>query len=43
MNRTYAIHYGDYAVGENEALYARMARRGWQLKKRGVIFENFRF
>ncbi len=41
MNRTYAIHYGDYAVGENEALYARMARRGWQLKKRGAYLSRF--
>ena len=42
MNKLYRFHYGDYAIGENEQLYERMAQRGWQLETRGAYFSKFR-
>lgn len=42
MKRKYVRHEPDYAIGENEALYAAMARRGWHLDKRGQHFSRFR-
>ena len=41
MNRKYVRHAPDYAIGENEALYAAMAEKGWILKKRGANFSRF--
>ena len=41
MNRKYAIHPGDYAVGESEKFYADMAAGGWLLAKRGVYLSRF--
>lgn len=41
MNRRYCIHYGDYAIGENEQLYETMARKGWRLVKRGTYLSRF--
>jgi hypothetical protein len=41
MNRKYRLHYGDYAVGENEKLYGDMAAKGWRLLRRGVWFSRF--
>lgn len=42
MKRKYVRHAPDYAIGENEALYAAMARRGWHLDKRGQYYSRFR-
>lgn len=42
MNRKYVIHPRDYAIGENEKLYADMAAKGWLLVKRGRFFSRFR-
>ena len=41
MKWTYRLHYPDYAIGENEQLYEQMAKKGWQLKKRGQILSRF--
>lgn len=41
MKQTYRLHYGDYAVGENELLYNTMADKGWALKKRGGYISSF--
>ncbi len=41
INRKYRIHFADYAVGENEALYNAMAAAGWGLKKRGLWLDSF--
>ncbi len=41
MKRRYAIHPGDYAIGENEKFYSDMAAKGWRLVKRGVHFSRF--
>ncbi len=41
MNRKYVRHEPDYAIGENEALYAAMAEKGWFLTKRGANFSRF--
>lgn len=42
MNKKYVIHPGDYAIGENEKLYADMAAKGWLLEKRGAYLSRFR-
>ena len=42
MKRTYRIHPADYAIGDSERLYERMAARGWILEKRGATLSRFR-
>ncbi|SHI18150.1 Protein of unknown function [Sporobacter termitidis DSM 10068] len=42
MNRKYVIHPAEYAIGENEKLYADMAARGWLLENRGAYLSRFR-
>ena len=42
MKRTYRIHPADYAIGDCERLYERMAARGWILEKRGATLSRFR-
>ena len=42
MNSTWRFHYGDYAIGENEQLYERMAGKGWELASRGAYLSRFR-
>lgn len=42
MNKTYRFHPAEYAVGETEAFYARMAQKGFLLEKRGVYLSRFR-
>lgn len=41
MKTRYCFHYEDYALGQNEALYARMSQKGWHLKKRGLYLSRF--
>ena len=41
MKRRYAIHPGDYAIGENEKFYSDMAAKGWRLVKRGTHLSRF--
>ena len=41
MKRKYMLHYGDYAVGENENLYTEMAAKGWRLVRRGRRLSRF--
>ena len=41
MNRKYVMHPGDYAIGENEKLYADLAGAGWFLVKRGAYLSRF--
>ena len=42
MKRTYRIHPADYAIGDSERLYERMAAKGWVLEKRGTALSRFR-
>lgn len=42
MKRTYRIHPADYAIGDSERLYERMAAKGWVLEKRGITLSRFR-
>ena len=42
MKRCYRFHPGEYAIGENEQFYGRMAQRGWLLDKRGAYLSRFR-
>lgn len=42
MNRKYVINPANYAIGENEKLYADMAAKGWLLEKRGFLLSRFR-
>ncbi len=42
MNRIYRLHPREYALGETEAFYARMARKGLLLEKRGAYLSRFR-
>ena len=42
MERRYAFHPGDYAIGENEKFYSDMAARGWSLMKRGRWLSRFK-
>ena len=41
MKTKYILHYGDYAVAENERLYTEMAAQGWHLVKRGQRLSRF--
>ena len=41
MKRLYWPHPNDRDIGGMERFYARMARRGWQLEKRGAFFSRF--
>lgn len=41
MKRLYLPHPNDWNIGGMERFYARMARRGWQLEKRGAFFSRF--
>lgn len=41
MKHKYILHYGDYAVGDNERLYTEMAAQGWHLIKRGQRLSKF--
>lgn len=41
MNTKYVLHYGDYAVAENEHLYTEMAAQGWHFVKRGQRLSRF--
>lgn len=41
MKRLYWPHPDDGDIGGMERFYARMARRGWQLEKRGAFFSRF--
>lgn len=41
MKRKYIRHDPEYAVGENEALYTAMAKKGWRVTKRGAYFSRF--
>ena len=41
MKRLYLLHPNDWNIGGMERFYARMARRGWQLEKRGAFFSRF--
>ncbi len=41
MKRLYRPHPNDWDIGGMERFYARMARRGWQLEKRGALFSRF--
>ena len=41
MKRCYRFHPGEYAIGENEQFYGRMAQRGWLLDKRGAYLSRF--
>lgn len=41
MNKKIVLHPGIYAIEENQALYTRMAARGWILTKRGSLFSYF--
>ena len=41
MKRLYWPHPNDWDIGGMERFYARMARRGWQLEKRGAFFSRF--
>ena len=42
MNRLYRFHPADYAVGQTEAFYGKMARKGLLLEKRGAYLSRFR-
>ena len=42
MNRIYRLHPREYALGETEVFYARMARKGLLLEKRGAYLSRFR-
>lgn len=42
MKVKYLLHSDDYAIGENEKLYADQAAKGWLLEKRGSWFSKFR-
>lgn len=39
--KKYILHYGDFAIRENEKLYSNQALKGWILEKRGVSFSRF--
>lgn len=41
MKRLYWFQPDDWDIGGMERAYARMARRGWQLEKRGAFFSRF--
>ena len=41
MQHKYVLHYGDYAVAENENLYTELASQGWHLVKRGSRLSKF--
>ncbi len=41
MGYKHVLHYGDYAVAENENLYTEMAAQGWHLVKRGSRLSKF--
>lgn len=41
MKKIYHMHWGSYALGENEKLYTDMARKGWMLEKRGAYLSRF--
>jgi hypothetical protein len=41
MEKKYVFHLGDPAVGGYEALYERMARKGWILEKFGGFYSRF--
>lgn len=41
MNRRYAFHPKDFALGETEKFYGNMASKGWQLEKRGAFLSRF--
>ena len=42
MNRIYRLHPREYALGETEVFYARMARKRLLLEKRGAYLSRFR-
>lgn len=42
MKNTWRFHYDVYAIGENEKLYEKMARKGWELTSRGAYLSRFR-
>ncbi|QSX08052.1 DUF2812 domain-containing protein [Alkalibacter rhizosphaerae] len=41
MKKKIVLHPGIYAIEENQALYRRMASKGWSLTKRGSLLSYF--
>ena len=42
MERKYAFHPQEFAIGETRQFYTKMAGKGWLLVKRGAFLSSFR-